>query len=213
MKQHLLVLKFLYFTCLLVFTANSSAQTVIHFTLAAPPVLTASAGTDVTMCAGGPALQLNVSPSGGTGSYNYAWYPSAGLDTNNVSNPLASPDSTTTYTVTVFDSYGCSVTDSIQVTVELCTGVSDLSAGAGSFFHVYPNPGNSIFNLSVEKIPTQEVVVEIMNAAGNVVYTKNISSQKNSSHFALDLSDQVKGFYFVHLKAAGLNRYSKLIIN
>lgn len=67
-----------------------------------PPVIGAKekttvrveAGDDRTICIGGN-VQLNA--TGGNGTYN--WSPSAGLSNPNISNPIATPAQTTTYTV------------------------------------------------------------------------------------------------------------------
>jgi hypothetical protein len=47
----------------------------------------------------------------------YEWNPTAGLDRSIISNPKASPSSTTTYTLTVTDALGCSGSDAVDVTV------------------------------------------------------------------------------------------------
>ncbi|TVR75967.1 MAG: PKD domain-containing protein, partial [Chitinophagaceae bacterium] len=52
-----------------------------------------SAGDDVTICAG-DTVQLNA-----IGAMMYEWFPADGLSNNSVSNPLASPQQTTTYMV------------------------------------------------------------------------------------------------------------------
>lgn len=54
----------------------------------------------------------------------YSWSPTTGLSNSNISNPIASPSTTTTYTMTATRN-GCSATDSVVVTV-----FSNLSAGA-----------------------------------------------------------------------------------
>jgi gliding motility-associated-like protein len=48
---------------------------------------------------------------------DYSWEPAAGLSCADCPNPLATPDTTTTYILTVEDTYGCSVTDTITITV------------------------------------------------------------------------------------------------
>ena len=72
---------------------------------------TANAGSNVAICEGNNTI-LNA--SGGT-SYN--WSPATGLSATNISNPTASPTSTTTYTVTVTDANGCTNTDDVIITV------------------------------------------------------------------------------------------------
>jgi hypothetical protein len=46
----------------------------------------------------------------GDSSYTYLWSPSTGLSSNTVKSPLATPSATTTYTVTVTDANGFSIT-------------------------------------------------------------------------------------------------------
>ncbi len=68
-------------------------------TIAGPLVLNAKAVPD-TICMGSQS-QLYVFASGGTGSYNYNWQPSATLSNSAVFNPIAIPNEITTYQVTV----------------------------------------------------------------------------------------------------------------
>ncbi|MBI4932201.1 MAG: PKD domain-containing protein [Bacteroidetes bacterium] len=70
-----------------------------------------NAGADVSICSGTSA-QLNAS-GGGT----YLWSPANGLSSTNISNPVASPASTTTYSLTVTDANGCSNSDAVMVTI------------------------------------------------------------------------------------------------
>lgn len=51
----------------------------------------------------GESSQLNALANGGSGSYTYAWEPITGLSNPSIANPTASPNATTTYTVTVDD--------------------------------------------------------------------------------------------------------------
>ena len=52
--------------------------------------------------------------------YSYKWSPADGLSDVNVFNPMAMPDKTTTYTVTVTDELGCTATASVTVKVISC---------------------------------------------------------------------------------------------
>ncbi|MBN4061812.1 gliding motility-associated C-terminal domain-containing protein [Bacteroidales bacterium AH-315-I05] len=53
----------------------------------------------------------------GPATATYSWTPINGLSNPNISNPMASPATTTTYTVVVTDTTGCVATDSITLTV------------------------------------------------------------------------------------------------
>lgn len=78
-----------------------------------PPV---DAGTDQTICLGSTAT-LGGSPTGPAGS-NYFWDNGATLSNNTVANPVASPTSTTTYSVTVTNANGCTGVDAVIITVD-----------------------------------------------------------------------------------------------
>jgi len=54
-----------------------------------------NAGADQTICNGASAF-LNAS-----GGVNYRWSPATGLSNANIANPVATPTTTTTYTVSV----------------------------------------------------------------------------------------------------------------
>jgi hypothetical protein len=79
---------------------------------------TASAGIDKTIYFGG-SVQIGGTPTaiGGKSPYTYSWTPLTGLSSPSVANPIASPLSTTIYTVIVTDAYGCSSSDAVTVTV------------------------------------------------------------------------------------------------
>jgi subtilisin-like proprotein convertase family protein len=102
-------------TCLNGFTVSTTA--CIACTL--PTTMTA--GTDITICEGTSGA-LNSTVSGGTvdGSVFYSWSPSTGLSCANCADPVASPTSTTTYTLTACNSSSgatCCRTDQVVVTV------------------------------------------------------------------------------------------------
>ena len=71
----------------------------------------ASAGDDTEFCLGG-STQLQ-----GSGGIAFSWTPAGSLSDPNLPNPVATPDSSTAYVLTVVDSSGCDDTDTVQVTV------------------------------------------------------------------------------------------------
>ncbi|MGL4597427.1 MAG: gliding motility-associated C-terminal domain-containing protein, partial [Bacteroidia bacterium] len=78
-----------------------------------PPI--ANAGSTVEIITGG-ATTLGGNPTGPNGA-TFIWTPNLDLTNPNASNPTASPDETTTYTVLVTDSLGCTATDTVTVIV------------------------------------------------------------------------------------------------
>ena len=72
----------------------------------------ANAGPDLNSC-NHNLVQLGVPPKSG---WIYQWSPTTGLSNPNIANPLANPDTTTTYVLTVIhDGGGCFSTDEVLV--------------------------------------------------------------------------------------------------
>ncbi len=82
-----------------------------------------------------------------TGASTYTWSPTNGLSNPNISNPIATPVSTTKYFVTGTNSFGCISTDSVTITVNpkpvititndtlLCNNATlQLNAGGGTSY-------------------------------------------------------------------------------
>jgi hypothetical protein len=78
-----------------------------------PPVV--AAGRDTSVCRGS-SVRIG-SAAVGSGPFRYAWEPAAGLDVKTSARPMARPDSTTSYVVTVSDANGCIGRDTVVVTV------------------------------------------------------------------------------------------------
>ena len=75
-----------------------------------PPV---NAGTDLILCKG-RSVQLNAT---GTGSFQ--WSPPGSLNNPYIPNPVATPETTTAYSVTITDPWGCKNSDQVNVEVRV----------------------------------------------------------------------------------------------
>jgi PKD repeat protein len=101
-------------------TDNNGCVTTAPVTVNVVPDLVATAAADdlfIGTCPGSRS-NLSVTVTGGEAAYVYSWSPFTGLNNPNVSNPVAKPAVTTTYTVTVTDGNGCQTTDDITITVQ-----------------------------------------------------------------------------------------------
>ncbi len=164
-----------FYACVVRGVADSIANTIdkvfrSNVTINALPStttgVTANAGTDGAICAGN-SVQLNA--SGGT---IYTWSPTTGLSNPNIPNPVASPGSTTTYTVTVSDGT-TSDTDDVTVTIHaidvpvIVQNTDSLSVASGfSSYQWYLN-GTSISGANANvHVPSTSgsYHVEIVNA-------------------------------------------------
>ena len=90
-------------------TNSCTSSDTVNVTVNALP--TADAGPDLWVCPGS-SVQLQ-----GAGGTSYAWSPGATLSDPNSATPLASPASTTVFTLTVTDDNGCNGSDQTTVTV------------------------------------------------------------------------------------------------
>ncbi len=82
------------------------------------PIITANAEPETIF--EGESSQLSATNEAG---YVYTWTPENSLDNSGISNPSASPISTSNYTVTVMDENGC--TNTTNVTVNVREGICD----------------------------------------------------------------------------------------
>ncbi len=77
--------------------------------------------TDKGICTEG-SVQLDAAVSNNhpaeSGTLTYQWTPSAGLDNTTIANPLATPESTTTYKLVVTDDLGCIDSGQVEVFVQ-----------------------------------------------------------------------------------------------
>ncbi len=138
--------------------------------------LNASAGPDTSTCLGN---SVGITAVGGT---SYDWTPIATLDDPAIANPTATPDTTTTYTVSISTIEGCTIIDSLLVIVFsdeplavlldtiICKGSSvQLIADDADFYNWHP--ANGITTLDVQDpivtpiVPTL-YIVDLINACG-----------------------------------------------
>ncbi|MDX2001366.1 MAG: PKD domain-containing protein [Chitinophagales bacterium] len=146
------------------------------------PTPIANAGTDTSICAG-RTLTLGGNPTGtGAPGLTYQWSASTGTSPAAVANPVASPTITTTYTVTVTSSNGCTATDQIIVTVNqapvisispstpsYCTGGSTtLTASGASTYTWNPATGlNATYLATVTANPTVTTTYTVTAISSN----------------------------------------------
>jgi len=118
------------------------------------PLPNVSAGTSQTIFLFSTTATLGGSPTGPPGS-TYLWVPSTGLNDSALANPVASPSVTTTYTVTVTNSFGCSATDTVTIFVLpqfiIPGGFTPNGDGINDYFTInnidlFPNVTVEIFN-------------------------------------------------------------------
>jgi len=104
--------------------------------------ITALISTDTSVCHGSSVRLL------ASGGATYRWSPTDGLSCTDCPDPIASPDSTTTYTVIVGGGDNCPNSDSVSVTVTVLSGPTIIIAGdstvcIGGSTHLVASGGTS----------------------------------------------------------------------
>jgi len=139
-------------------------------TVFTPPL--ADAGPDTSLCQG-DSVQLNAA-----GAVSFSWSPGGSLSDSMSMGPFAFPLVTTTYTVNVTDTNGCTGNDDVTVTVlpapianagpdtTVCSGIQvQLNATGGTSYSWNPSNG-----LSNPTIPNPTAL-----PAGTITYTVTVS--------------------------------------
>ena len=138
--------------------------------------IVANAGPDVSVCTGN-SVELQ-----GSGGSLYSWSPQNGLSDPNISNPIANPSLTTTYTLTVTDPTGlCHSSDDVIVTVnqspvagitppggDVCIGNTsiDLTASGGGTYLWNLVPSQTTPSITVEPASSTSYTVIVTGANG-----------------------------------------------
>lgn len=119
----------------------------------------ADAGIDQTIpCNGSTSLN-------GTGGNQLLWQPSLSLSSASISNPIANPSISTTYTLTV-NNQNCSSTDEVIINVEPCSNIffpNTFSPNGDNLNDVFRPLGNDI----------AEYELRIFNRWGELIFQSN----------------------------------------
>lgn len=183
---------------------------------------TVDAGADVSICIN-DTTQLNAS-----GAITYSWTPATGLSNPNISNPLAFPLVTTDYIVTGIGANGCSITDTITVTVnpipvititgdtEICLNDSTQLTASGGTTYLW-SPGATLSNPNISNpfaspvsTSTYSVIVSTANGCSD---TAQVTVIVNTLPVVIAVGDTSMCFgECQQLSATGANTYSWLPI-
>lgn len=133
---------------------------------------TASAGADTAICSGGN-IPFNGSGTG-SGILSYSWSPATDLSCSNCPNPVATPTSSTTYTLTVIDDTGCVATDNITITTFSPPTANFSSTG---------NNGCASSSVQFNNTSSGQNLSYNWNFGDPSSGSNNTSSSQNPSHF------------------------------
>lgn len=132
-----------------------------------------------------------------SGASTYLW-----TDGQTEPTILISPTTTTQYSVSGSDSYGCVGSSIITQVVETCLGISPQRMPSLKF---YPNPVADQLTFEIET----HLEFSLVNSSGELITELKLESGKH----ILNLSEQPNGLYFIIMKWDKTNVITKIIKN
>lgn len=113
------------------------------------------------------------------------------------------PTSTTTFSISGSNSYGCTNNTTFTQNVSTCTGINEITNI--EFFTVYPNPARDFITIVVAN--DDETIVTVINALGEVA----LREIAISNYISLKTDSLVNGIYFVKVENANGSAIKKII--
>jgi hypothetical protein len=152
----------------------------------------------------GDALSLSASMS--MGGSTPAWITFDPASATFSGTPAESDTGIIEVTVTATDDSSASVADIFNIEVRSYVGINPLLEG--SEINLYPNPNNGSFVIEGHLSQMKEVVLEIFNETGKLIWNRKISNETGTLHESVDLGNAFKGLYLlrVRTKSGMINR-------
>lgn len=172
-------------------TTTSTADVVVG------TLPTVNLGADVVQP--NPPAVLNA----GSGFTSYLWSTTETTSTISV-------NTNGVYIVTVANIFGCTDTDTIQV--NFTSGVMNMN-GSATEISLYPNPTAGPFGLSIQNLETSNLVIDVMDMTGRIVYNRYIGSVNGNITESFDLTGLGAGVYILRANANGKSTQLRFIIS
>ncbi len=153
---------------------------------------------DTTIC-----MYWNIVLDAGPGFSSYIWSNGATTQTILV-DTTGIGIGTSTFTVTVSNSFNCSANDNINITFDICAGVSSLTEQPPLGI-VFPNPFSNEFSVFTDAIE-KGIRVTFMDVLGNIIFNKMLSSPTETLH-----PEVSAGIYFLRIEKGKTINILKLV--
>jgi hypothetical protein len=157
-------MKNLWIISFLLFPGVLFAQKVITLSVNQPPEFGFSVEKTDTTIERGASVELGTDMTvfGGSGEYLYHWGPTETLSDSTILHPLATPNDTTNYILTVTDQNGCSFSVGYTVNVrEKAVTVPFETQSQTLQAVLFPNPNDGTFKVKVtgKAVPKMELLL------------------------------------------------------
>ncbi|CAN5224949.1 hypothetical protein BH09BAC5_BH09BAC5_01740 [soil metagenome] len=107
------------------------------------------------------------------------------------------------------DSNGCSGSYTVTITVNACTGVTELTDE--NAVSLYPNPNNGNVNLVVNE-GAENLLISIFDIQGNLIYQSEDKHVQDGFVKQLDLTGQSNGLYLMKIFTNGHQQVLRMVI-
>lgn len=146
------------------------------------------------------------------GAISYNWDVSSGgeIIKNNGDTVTVVWESSGGKTISVSVTNSCGTGDKYSLNVNVITDVFNIQSG--NTISVYPNPAADIINIEIDNTGGPEIVIELINITGQVIYTKDYHNSNNYFTEQIDLSGYAKGVYFLRIRQAGAVYNGKVVV-
>ena len=122
-------------------------------------------------------------------------------------SPIFSSLSGGIYTVTVMNSFGCSVSDSVIVD-NIISVPESIPAPLSPSAHLFPNPNSGLFQLELKGFTSEVLEIAIFDYSGKKYYSQVLPNIKDLH--VLDLKDKLNAGYYL-LRVSGAQDVSKVL--
>jgi hypothetical protein len=100
--------------------------------------------------------------------------------------------------VTATDNSSASVSDTFNIDVESYVGISNPLEGLE--INLYPNPNNGRFVIESDIFELKDVVLEIFNEKGQLIWNREIRNEIGTLHESVDLDNAAEGLYLLRMR-------------
>lgn len=156
----------------ILFPSYAHAQIEVILNVNQPPELGYEITSQDTTIIQGDSINLGTDlvVFGGSGNYLFHWSAGDVLSDSSIINPIAYPDDTITFFLTVVDSSGCSFSLSYTVNVrEQVTVASGINKHQDLKVILFPNPNSGKFNIQLSGEPLDKIDLIIIDNSGRTI--------------------------------------------
>jgi len=190
------------------FGLGAYCQDPVILTVDQPLPLQADAGMDAEISKG-DSVMIGGMPSAfdGYGDYVFLWEPSEGLDDPTSPFPMAKPEITTTYQLTVLDANNCTAISEVTISVDASgIGLNPIELQ----FRCYPNPVEDELIIEMKGIPTI-VNIKLFNTMGTELIYLERRMFGNEALECISMNTLPVGIYYLQIITEGKTFYQSLI--